>query len=413
MSNARLVTAFDGTELNDDELTYLFNKYGCFTKNYSDMSDEKKKLCLSEILIEFGVDNEKNLLQKLSKNDYIIKNILHSAYPIYLDGKSNSPLDLALNSYYIKELFDNWIANQKENYENLNIGYIMKNNFVFSNFMYITTENWGKTLINNINNFLKKYQTDIVNNIYVVNTDALTTNMPSGTHWMAIYNIVESKDKLIHKTPKLAMKKEMEIIKWIKKTYKGKISNLIINDVKLFDYKIKDWSNLNEPFKFNEDFNLFDIYLILNKFKEKDISELKSPLYNFYGSIEYFDPMGFPIITKSTNNKPIDLKIKEGIISQCMLYTENNMLVLPIDWQKKQQNDSFCCGYHSLAFLYNRIFVDSYPIEINHLDREQVKKRMNKLFKFNPKLEKCFDLALSHEDMDIENPKIQEIYGSG
>jgi hypothetical protein len=123
--------------------------------------------------------------------------------------------------------------------------------------------------------------------------------------------------------------------------------------------------------------------------------------------------MGFPIITKSTNNKPIDLKLKEGIISQCMLYTENNLLVLPIDWQKKQQNDSFCCGYHSLAFLYNRIFVDSYPIEINHLDREQVKKRMNKLFKFNPKLEKCFDLALSHEDMDIENPKIQEIYGNG
>lgn len=409
MSNARLVTAFSETFLNDEELKYLLFKYGIFKENYNSLTENDKKIYLNRLILQYNEDNEKSLLKKLAKNDSNVKKILDMAYPVYLEGRSKTSLDLALNSAYIKDIFDNWISNQKDNYEKLNIGYIMKNDFVFSNFMEFSYSNWNVNLIENINNFLKIHNTDIVNNLYIVNTDALTSSMPSGTHWMAIYNTVESYKNLIHKIPKMALKKEKDILNYLKKNYKGKVSDLIINDIKIFDKN--EWPD--NIFDYNEKFTLFDIWLTLKKYINSEISSLKSPLYDYYGSIEYFDPLGDPIIKKSTNRPSVELKIKQNIISQCKLFSKNNMLVLPIDWKTKQQNDSFCCGYHSLAFLYNRIFCDTYPKKINHLNKEEVEKRLKRLFDFNPKLEKCFDLALSHKEMDIENPKVQEIYGKG
>jgi hypothetical protein len=389
VSHARLVTAFKETSLNDNELKYLFKKY--LKTSYPEKDEEKKEL-LDKLILQKNASNEYELLKILNE-----KEILSKIYPVYLKGSTESSLDLALNSVEAKHLISHWISNEKENYEILQIGHIIKNDYVFSNFMTLSYENWNDNLIHKINDFIKYKNTKIVNNPYLINTDAWTYPAPNGTHWMALYNTIES--NVIHKLPLLAKKKEEKIFEHIQ-NHKGLIGDLVINTHKLSSLNINSFiQHFNKFAKYNEELTLFDFWIVLYPFFDKNINDIKKS--KWYGSIEYFDPLGKPILDKSTNN--VLLNIKEKIISQCILFRKMNALVLPIDWEIKQQNDSWACGYHSLAFLYNRIFNDSFPGTWEHLEKEKVKERVKKLFDFNPKLEKCIYASLVNEEIDIED----------
>lgn len=398
VSHARLVTAFKETSLNDNELRYLFKKYLKIT-NYPE-EDEKKKELLDKLILQENASNEYELLKILNEKD-----IFSKIYPVYLKGSTESSLDLALNSVDAKHLISHWIANEKENYEILQIGHIIKNDYVFSNFMTSSYENWNENLIFKIKSFIKHKNTKIINNPYLLNTDAWTYPPPDGTHWMALYNTIES--NVIHKLPLFAKRKEEKIFKYIE-NHKGLIGDLVINTHKLSSLNVNSFIKHSDKFfKYNEELTLFDFWIVLYPFFNSQTVKKSE----WYGSIEYFDPLGDPIIKKSTNN--ISLTIEEKIISQCVLFRKMNALVLPIDWQIKQQNDSWACGYHSLAFLYNRIFNDSFPGTWEYLEKEKVKERINKLFEFNPKLEKCVDASLVHEEIDIEDKSVAELYGRG